>query len=156
MDKIKNFLPSPEKCPNISFNMRLASYLICLIVGFITITLSITKLFIYKVPHYRSFALWYTLSNIIWLISIFILIGPREHYRKMISDELLIKSIALTFSIFISLLFGFLTSSKIVNLFFSLLQFLSIIVFTYSYLIKSNNKNIENLDYSLQNNNLNN
>ena len=153
MDKIKTFLPSVEKCPNISFNMRLFSYLVCLILGFIMVTTSISKLFFHNTPHYRSFALWYTLSNIIWLISTFILIGPRDHYRKIISDALYTKSIILTFSIILSLLLGFLTSSKGVNIFLSIFQFGSVIVFNYSYLFLSNNSNTENIDNSYQNNN---
>ena len=154
MDKIKTFLPPVEKCPNISFNMRLFSYLVCLIIGFIMVITSISELFFHDKPHYRSFALWYTLSNIIWLISSFLLNGPREYYRKMISDELYTKSIILVFFIVLSLLLGFLTSSKGINIFLSILQFCSIIVFTFSYLTLSNNPNTENIENSYHNNNL--
>ena len=146
MDKIKTFLPPVEKCPNISFNMRLFSYLVCLIIGFIMVITSISELFFHDKPHYRSFALWYTLSNIIWLISSFILVGPKEHYQKMLSDELYTKSIILTFFVILSFISGLLTSSMGVNIFLCLLQFCSIIIFTYSYLSLSNNKNSENLD----------
>ena len=153
MDKIKTFLPSIEKCPNISFTMRLFSYLVCLVVGFIMVITSISKLFLQNTPHYRSFALWYTLSNILWLISTFILIGPRDHYRKIISDDLLTKFIILCAFIILSLLLGFLTSSKGINIFLSILQFSSVIVFNYSYLFLSNNRSTENIDNSYQNNN---
>ena len=153
MDKLKPFLPPVEKCPNISFTMRLFSYLVCLVVGFIMVVTSICELFLYNTPHYRSFALWYTLSNIIWLISTFILIGPREHYRKLIGDELYAKSIILIFFIILGLLFGFLTSSKGINIFLSILQFISVIVFNYSYLFLSNKRNTENIENEYQNNN---
>ena len=133
MDKIKNFLPPVEKCPDLSFTMRLISYLICLIVGFILTIVSIDKLCFHPVAYYRSFALWYTLSNVVWLISTFILVGPKNHYIKLISDELSTKFIVLICSIILGLLFGFLTSSKFINIVLSIVQFCSIIVLTYSY-----------------------
>ena len=117
MDRIKTFLPPVEKCPNISFTMRLFSYLVCLTIGFIMTVMSISELCFYPAPHYRSFSLWYCLSNIIWLISTFILVGPRDFYKKMLSDELYTKSVVLTFFIIISLLLGFLTSSKGIHIF---------------------------------------
>ena len=153
MDKIKDFLPPVEKCPDISFTMRLASYLICLIVGFIMTVVSINKLCSYDVAHYRSFALWYTLSNIVWFISSFILIGPKSHYKKLISDQLVTKFIVLVGSIVLGLLFGFLTSSKFINIFFSIVQFCSIIILAYSYQTVPNNNTTEVMENSYQNEN---
>jgi len=151
MDKIKDFLPPVEKCPDISFTMRLASYLICLIVGFIMTVVSINKLCSYHAAHYRSFALWYTLSNIVWFISTFILIGPKSHYKKLISDQLITKFIVLVGSIILGLLFGFLTSSKFINILFSIVQFCSIIILTYSYQTVPNNNTNETMENSYQN-----
>ena len=154
MDRIKTYLPPIEKCPYISFNMRLASYLVCLIIGFIMTVMSISELCFHNAPHYRCFSLWYCLSNIIWLISTFILVGPREFYKKMLSDELYTKSVVLIFFLIMSLLLGFLTSSKGVNIFFALLQFCSIIVFSFSYISLSQKKNTDNVENPYQNNNL--
>ena len=153
MDKIKDFLPPVEKCPDISFTMRLASYLICLIVGFIMTVVSINKLCSYHIAHYRSFALWYTLSNIVWFISTFILIGTKSHYKKLISDQLVTKFIVLVCSIILGLLFGFLTSSKFINIFFSIVQFCSIIILAYSYQTVPNNNTTEVMENSYQNQN---
>ena len=133
MEKLKDFLPPIDKCPLISFNMRLFSYLFCILIGFITTAMSIGQLFLYNAPHYRTFNLWYTLSNIIWLISTFILFEPRENYRKMLSDELYTKSIILTGLILLSLLTGFFVPSKEINIFFSFLQFCSVLNYAYSY-----------------------
>ena len=105
MDRIKTFLPPEDKCPNISFTMKIISCLVCLILGFIMTILSANALFS-TIPHYRIFALWYTLSNIIWLIFSFILFGPREYYRKMISDDLYTQSVILSFFIIFSFLFS--------------------------------------------------
>ena len=153
MDRIKTFLPPVEKCPNISFTMRLFSYLFCLTIGFIMAVMSISELCFYPVPHYRSFSLWYCLSNIIWLISTFILVGPRDFYKKMLSNELYTKAVVLTFFIIISLLLGFFTSSKGIHIFFALLQFCSLIVFTYTYLTLSPSRNSDNIENTYQNNN---
>ena len=153
MDRIKTFLPPVEKCPNISFTMRLFSYLVCLTIGFIMTVMSISELCFYPAPHYRSFSLWYCLSNIIWLISTFILVGPRDFYKKILSDELYTKSMVLTCFIIISLLLGFLTSSKGIHIFFALLQFCSLIVFTYTYLTLSPGRNSDNIENTYQNNN---
>ena len=154
MDKIKTYLPPIEKCPILSFTMRLFSYLICLIVGFIMTVMSISELCFYDFPHYRIFALWYSLSNIIWLISTFILVEPRENYKRVLSEELYTKFIILCFFIILSLLLGFLASSKGVNIFLSLLQFGSVLAFAFSYITYSPNKASENLDNPYQNNNL--
>ena len=154
MDKIKTFLPPIEKCPIISFTMRLFSYLVCLILGFIMTVMAISELCFYDFPHYRNFALWYSLSNIIWLISTFILVEPRENYKRVLSEELDTKFIILCFFIILSLLLGFLASSKGVNIFLSLLQFGSVLAFAFSYITYSPNKESDNIDNPYQNNNL--
>ena len=154
MERIKIYLPSVDKCPTISFTMKLFSYLLCLVVGFFMIVMSLNELCFHKVAHYRSFALWYTLSNIVWIISIFILLGPKELYKKVLLDDFYTQFIILVGFIILSLLFGFITSSKGVNIFFSLLQFLSIIVFTYTYLTKLNKNPSENIENTYQANEL--
>ena len=133
MENLKLYLPRVEKCPNISFQMRLLSFLISLVIGF---TLSVFAIFqlSYPIAHYRTFSLWYSLSNIIFLISTFILIGPKENYVKLLSEELYTKSVILAGSILLAFLFGLITSSKIVNLFFDLVQFCSFLVFIYYYI----------------------
>lgn len=153
MDRIKTFLPPEDKCPNISFTMKIISCLVCLILGFIMTILSVNALFS-PIPHYRTFALWYTLSDIIWLIFSFILFGPREYYRKMISDDLYTQSVILSFFIIFSFLFGLLTASKGLNIFFSLLQFCSILYFNYSYLTLSPKKENEGKENPYQKNDL--
>ena len=119
MENLKLYLPKVEKCPNISFQMKLLSFLICLVLGF---TLTVFAIFQLSYPkaHYRTFSLWYSLNNIIFLISTFILIGPKENYVKLLSEELYTKSVILSGSILLAFLFGLLTTSKIVNLFFDL------------------------------------
>ena len=154
MDRIKLFLPHEDKCPNISFTMKIISSLICLILGIIMTILAISALCLHPTPHYRIFCLWYTLSNIIWLIFSFILFGPKEYYRKMLSDELYTQSVVLVLFIIISFLFGLLTVSKGMNIFFSLLQFCSIIYFNYSYLTLPPKLEKEKLENPYQNNNL--
>ena len=161
MENLKLYIPKVEKCPNISFQMRLLSFLICLVIGF---TLSVFAIFqlSYPIVHYRTFSLWYSLSNIIFLISTFILIGPKENYVKLLSEELYTKSVILSGSILLAFLFGLLTTSKIVNLFFDFLQFCSLLVFVYTYIpviIRKTNNNEneqelqENNNYDNSNNN---
>ena len=152
MENLKLYLPKVEKCPNISFQMKLLSFLICLVLGF---TLSVFAIFQLSYPkaHYRTFSLWYSLNNIIFLISTFILIGPKENYVKLLSEELYTKSVILSGSILLAFLFGLLTTSKIVNLFFDLVQFCSFIVFIFYYIpsIKIKNINTEE-EYQNENN----
>ena len=152
MENLKLYLPKVEKCPNISFQMKLLSFLICLVLGF---TLTVFAIFQLSYPkaHYRTFSLWYSLNNIIFLISTFILIGPKENYVKLLSEELYTKSIILSSSILLTFLFGLLTTSKIVNLFFDLVQFCSFIVFIFYYIpsIKIKNINTEE-EYQNENN----
>ena len=151
MEKLKLYLPSVEKCPNLSFQMRLLSILICLIIGFSLTAFSIIQLS-YPIPHYRTFSLWYSLSNIILLISTFILLGPKENYAKLLSDELYSKSIILTGSILLGFIFGLLTTSKTVNLLFDFLQFFSLIVFSFAYISSLRKKNINVDEYQNENN----
>ena len=152
MENLKLYLPKVEKCPNISFQMKLLSFLICLVLGF---TLTVFAIFQLSYPkaHYRTFSLWYSLNNIIFLISTFILIGPKENYVKLLSEELYTKSVILSGSILLAFLFGLLTTSKIVNLFFDLVQFCSFIVFIFYYIpsIKIKNINTEE-EYQNENN----
>ena len=146
MENLKLYLPKVEKCPNISFQMRVLSFLICLTLGFTLSAFSIFQL-TYPLAHYRTFSLWYSLSNIIWLISTFLLIGPKENYIKLLSDELYTKTVILSGSILLGFLFGLMTSSKAINLFFDFVQFCSLIVFSYYYVssLKMKNNNIEEL-----------
>ena len=152
MENLKLYLPKVEKCPNISFQMKLLSFLICLVLGF---TLTVFAIFQLSYPkaHYRTFSLWYSLNNIIFLISTFILIGPKENYVKLLSEELYTKSVILSGSMLLAFLFGLLTTSKIVNLFFDLVQFCSFIVFIFYYIpsIKIKNINTEE-EYQNENN----
>ena len=150
MEKIKLYLPGVEKCPNISFQMRILSILICLVLGFIISSLSIFQL-TYPLTHYRTFSLWYSLSNIIWFISTFILIGPKENYIKLLSDELFTKTVFLTGSIIFGFIFGLMTSSKMINLFFDFLQFCSLIVFCFYYIPSLKIKNINKEEYRNEN-----
>ena len=161
MEKLKIYLPPVEKCPNISFTMKLLSFLICLVLGFILTVLSIIQI-TYPIAHYRTFSLWYSLSNIIWLISTFILIGPKENYTKLLSDELYTRSVILSCSIILGFFFGILTSSKFINLFFDFFQFGALLVFCYSYIpviirktnTKDNEEELqENSNYENSNNN---
>ena len=151
MEKLKLYLPPVEKCPNISFQMKLLSFLICLVIGFFLTAFSIFQL-TYPLPHYRTFSLWYSLSNIIWLISTFILIEPKENYAKLLSDELYVKSIIFSGSIIFGFIFGILTTSKIINLFFDFLQFGTLIVFCFSYIPSITKKKV-NMEEELQNEN---
>ena len=152
MENLKLYLPKVEKCPNISFQMKLLSFLICLVLGFTLTVFAIFQLS-YTKAHYRTFSLWYSLNNIIFLISTFILIGPKENYVKLLSEELYTKSVILSGSILLAFLFGLLTTSKIVNLFFDLVQFCSFIVFIFYYIpsIKIKNINTEE-EYQNENN----
>ena len=144
MENLKLYLPKVEKCPNISFQMRVLSFLICLTLGLTLSAFSIFQL-TYPLAHYRTFSLWYSLSNIIWLISTFLLIGPKENYIKLLSDELYTRTVILSGSILLGFLFGLMTSSKAINLFFDFVQFCSLIVFSYYYVnsLKTKNNNIE-------------
>ena len=154
MENLKLYLPKVEKCPNISFQMKLLSFLICLVLGF---TLTVFAIFQLSYPkaHYRTFSLWYSLNNIIFLISTFILIGPKENYVKLLSEELYTKSVILSGSILLAFLFGLLTTSKIVNLFFDLVQFCSFIVFIFYYIPSIKIKNINNKEEYQNENNIN-
>ena len=159
MEKLKIYLPPVQKCPNISFTMKLISFLICFILGFILTVFSIIQL-TYPIAHYKTFSLWYSLSNIIWLISTFILIGPKENYTKLLSAELYTKSIILSGSIILGFLFGIMTSSKAINLFFDFVQFCSLLVFSYTYIpviirkqVNNEEELQENIDYKNTNNN---
>ena len=155
MEKLKDYLPKIEKCPNISFSMKLISFLTCLMIGFLFTALSIVQL-AYPIPHYRTFSLWYSLSNMIWLISTFILIGPKENYAKLLSDELYSKSVILTGSIILGFIFGIITTSKIINLFFDFLQFFILIYFSVFYIsnLKNSNNEANNVEeYQYENNN---
>ena len=151
MENLKLYLPKVEKCPNISFQMRVLSFLICLTLGF---TLSVFSIFqlTYPFAHYRTFSLWYSLSNIIWLISTFLLIGPKENYIKLLSDELYTKTVILSGSILFGFIFGLMTSSKVINLFFDFVQFCSLIVFSYYYVTSLKTKNINEEEYQNENN----
>ena len=154
MENLKLYLPKVEKCPNISFQMKLLSFLICLVLGF---TLTVFAIFQLSYPkaHYRTFSLWYSLNNIIFLISTFILIGPKENYVKLLSEELYTKSVILSGSILLAFLFGLLTTSKIVNLFFDLVQFCSFIVFIFYYIPSITIKNINTEEEYQNENNIN-
>ena len=161
MERLRLYLPPVQKCPNISFTMKLLSFLICLVLGFTLTAFSIIQL-TYPIAHYRTFSLWYSLSNLIWLISTFILIGPKENYTKLLSEELYTKSIILSGFVILAFLIGILTSSKGINLFFDFLQFCSLLVFVYTYIpviIRKTNNNEneqelqENNNYDNSNNN---
>ena len=151
MEKIKLYLPSVDKCPKISFQMRLLSFLICLIIGFSLTSLSIFQL-TYTLPHYRTFSLWYSLSNIIFLISTFILIGPKENYIKLLSDELYSKSLIFISTTILGFIFGLMTGSKVVNLLFDFLEFCSLVFFCFSFISSFKEKNINIEDYQNENN----
>ena len=155
MEKIRSFFPSEEKCPVISFQLGALAYLVCFIIGILTTLMSIYHLIFTVKPHYQSFNLWYTINNLVWFISTFILIGPKSHYIKIKSNQLFPNTVCLMSSIFLSFLFGFLTSSKLINIFFSIFQFGSIVVFTYSYFtLQIKKTQISNNDNVYENNNL--
>ena len=155
MEKLKLYLPNVEKCPNISFTMRVLSFLICLILGFVLTTFSIVQL-AYPRAHYRTFSLWYSLSNLILLISTFILLGPKENYSILLSDVFYNKSVVLTGSILFGFIFGILTSNKTINLFFDFVQFFALIVFSFTYISTLKNKNINASEDEFNNENNNN
>ena len=151
MENLKLYLPKVEKIPNITFQMRVLSFLICLTLGFILSAFSIFQL-TYPLAHYRTFSLWYSLSNIIWLISTFLLIGPKENYIKLLSEELCTKTVILSGSILFGFIFGLMTSSKVINLFFDFVQFCSLIVFSYYYVTSLKTRNINGEEYQNENN----
>ena len=96
----------------------------------------------------------------IWLISTFIIIGPKENYTKLLSDDLYSKSIFLTGSIILGFIFGILTTSKIINLIFDFLQFFCLLFFSFFYISnininKNDSNNIEELQYENNNNSIN-
>ena len=73
-------------CPSLTFRQRLFGFALCFCVG---VTLSVTSLFSFSqllLGHPMPFAIKYTVGNVLSLVSMCFLVGPRRQLRNMTSS----------------------------------------------------------------------
>ena len=121
-------------CSNLSIKTRLIGFLLCSIIGMIMIIGSIYKLFNLKIGGTSFFAIWYTLGNIIILSSTLFLKNYRKQRENIFHPKRIIASILLFVSIICCFFFGIIGLPKFLIILTFLIQFVSYIWYSLSYI----------------------
>ncbi|KAF9397382.1 hypothetical protein BGX21_008928 [Mortierella sp. AD011] len=123
---------NPLSCFNLDRTQRLYGFGICFVVGFLISILSTLSL---STGMVGLFAVFFTLGNIISLLSTTFLIGPGKQIRTMFAPVRMVASIVFLSLIVITLVVAFtLNNASLLCLILCIIQFLALFWYSASYI----------------------
>ncbi|KAF9165080.1 hypothetical protein DFQ26_000628 [Actinomortierella ambigua] len=122
---------NPISCFSLSRTERLYGFAICFIVGFLMSILSTISL---ATGMIGIFATFFTLGNVISLLSTAFLIGPMRQVKTMFAPVRMIASIVYIVVMILTLIVAFTLESFILCLILCIVQFLALFWYSASYI----------------------
>ncbi|GJJ75668.1 hypothetical protein EMPS_08026 [Entomortierella parvispora] len=122
---------NPISCFELNRTQRLYGFGICFVVGFVISILSTLAL---TTGMAALFAVFFTLGNLISLLSTTFLIGPGKQLRTMFAPVRMVASIVYLGLIVLTLVMAFVVGSSIICLILCLIQFLALFWYSASYI----------------------
>ncbi|XP_014239290.1 vesicle transport protein SFT2B [Cimex lectularius] len=144
MDKLKRFLNGDERdddsstgilpdldTRSLSWKTRITGFIVCFILGLIISLFGVLSLFFHK--GLTMYALFYTLGNIISILSTCFLMGPVNQLKKMFNQT----RVVATITVFVMMgltLFAAITKHAGLSLLFMILQWCAMVWYSLSYI----------------------
>ncbi|KAK5579640.1 hypothetical protein RB653_009325 [Dictyostelium firmibasis] len=126
----KTFYQELQESSSLTYFQRLTGFIICLVIGLIFLGMSTMVLFI---P--RQFAKFYSLGSLSIIIGLIILVGVKKQIANIMSSrERLYSTILYIGSIFATIYFALSLQSTILTLLFVVIQFITVIWYSLSYI----------------------
>ncbi|KAF8976906.1 hypothetical protein BGZ46_007848 [Entomortierella lignicola] len=122
---------NPISCFTLDRTQRLYGFGICFIAGFLISILSTLAL---TTGLIALFAVFFTLGNIVSILSTTFLIGPGKQFRTMFAPVRMVASIVFLGLIVVTLVVAFTTHSAILCLILCIIQFLALFWYSASYI----------------------
>ncbi|KAF9390086.1 hypothetical protein CPB97_009983 [Podila verticillata] len=122
---------NPISCFTLNRTQRLYGFGICFVVGFLISILSTLAL---ATGQLATFAVFFTLGNILSLCSTSFLIGPGKQIKTMFAPVRMVASIVFIAMIFATLIVAFTIGSALLCLILCIIQFLALFWYSASYI----------------------
>ena len=121
-------------CPQLTYNQRVKGFAICFAIGTLIQFLSMGSLFGILLGRTSKFGILYTLGNIVSLVGIFFLVGPKKQLDSMKEEQRMWTSITFVLSMLLTFVSIYLIKSNLLTLLFVIIQFSAYIWYVLSYL----------------------
>jgi len=124
----------PEKsplCPNMSFKDRVRGCIGCMCIG---MGLSLLGFFAWWGGHIGTFAIIYTLGNLVSLCSTGFLIGPKRQLKQMFQAKRIQATLVYIFMMFATVICAFAGGPKFLVLIFIFMQWCALVWYIASYI----------------------
>lgn len=112
INTVKNKIKDPGMCPDLSRTTRIIGFIVTVFAGFFLIISNIFKIFDILLFDGKSFAIWYTLGNIVALSSTFFYNGPKQQWSKMMEPVRMLSSLLLILSMILTVVVAIFFTSK--------------------------------------------
>ncbi|ORZ09051.1 Got1/Sft2-like family-domain-containing protein [Lobosporangium transversale] len=122
---------NPISCFNLNRTQRLYGFGICFVAGFLISILSTLSL---GTGQLALFAVFFTLGNIVSLLSTTFLIGPSKQFKTMFAPVRMVASIVFLSLIVITLIVAFTLKAALLCLILCIVQFLALFWYSASYI----------------------
>ncbi|XP_078001491.1 vesicle transport protein SFT2B-like [Glandiceps talaboti] len=146
MDKLKKVLKGEEEdegdqslytqfsdATTLSWSTRVKGFIICFVLGMTLSFLGVFLLFLGS-NGLVMFAIFYTLGNIVAMLSTCFLMGPLRQLKNMFSEKRIIATIIVIISFILTLMAGLWWSISALALIFCIIQFLALTWYALSYI----------------------
>ena len=120
-------------CPQLTFKERLTWFIICFAFGTLIQFLTMGSLFGIVLGKTSKFGILYTLGNIVSLVGVFFLVGPKRQLDSMKEEKRMITSLVFVGSMIMTFISIYFFHSNLLTLLFVIIQFCSYIWYVLSY-----------------------
>ena len=121
-------------CPQLTYKERLTGFLVCFALGSLIQFLSMGSLFGLFFGRTSKFGILYTLGNVVSLVGIFFLVGPKRQLDLMKEEKRMWTSLIFVGSMILTFVSIYLIKSNLLTLIFVIIQFGAYIWYVLSYI----------------------
>ncbi|CAH1408354.1 unnamed protein product [Nezara viridula] len=145
MDKLKRFLNGNERdddsttgifpdleSHSLSWSTRIKGFIVCFILGLIISVFASLSLFLHK--GLSLFVIFYTIGNVVSMMSTCFLMGPIKQFKRMFAETRLIATILVLVMMGLTLFAALYFHKAAMSLFFMILQWLAMTWYSLSYI----------------------
>ena len=141
MEKVKSHYKSivdnatsSSICPELDYKTRIIGFILSFFIGIFMILSSLPQILFVPFGGQSSFALYYTVGNLVCLSSSFFFIGPKKQWENMMKPERKLISILLLFSMLTCILLAVTGVSKLLIIIAIVVQFICLVWYVLSYI----------------------
>eukprot|EP01127_Copromyxa_protea_P005137 TRINITY_DN14985_c0_g1_i1.p1 TRINITY_DN14985_c0_g1~~TRINITY_DN14985_c0_g1_i1.p1 ORF type:complete len:227 (-),score=22.35 TRINITY_DN14985_c0_g1_i1:73-753(-) len=128
VEEIMGFLPSESCCPTLSLKYRIVGFLSCLLIGLGLCVIG--AVIMYTDKDMTTFAVLYSIGNVVAIASTNFLSGPRSQFKKCIHPTRLPVALVFLAAFTVTLVVAFTQDDNNIVLIFLVIQWLALIYYS--------------------------